>query len=219
MERSRKLGWFVLELLVVFLGVTAAFVLDNWGEARHERAQERLYLEGLYRDAERDSASLEGMSQLLKHRLELLERLFSLRGRADSLRVIQRLVPKALFSLTLFKPGNDTWESLKAGGDLKLIRDLELRRSLTRLDKLYFGIQKAQEELQSFGQRHVEPWALANMDLRGFRFRSRASVGSPRFWNFVAAYILMVQNQKRTVDDAATALDEVLRLLRAQLNR
>ncbi len=216
MREKRKLGWFALELVVVFLGVTAAFVLDNWGEARRERAQERRYLEALYQDARRDSVSLAGMSKLLERRGKLLERLLQLRGRADSLGVVEQLMPEALFSLTLFKPGNDTWESLKAGGDLKLLRDLELRRALTRLDKLYFGVEKAQEELQAFARDHVEPWALENLDLRDFHFRSRAAAGSTVFWNFVAAYVLLVRNQEQTVDDASAALREVLRLLRKE---
>ena len=217
MERKRNLAWFALELVVVFLGVTAAFVLDNWGEARRERAEERRYLEGLYRDAQRDSASLKKMSDLLGEKLTLLERLLTLREQPDSLAVIEKLLPQALFSTILFKPSNDTWESLKAGGDLKLLEDLELRRSLTKLDKLYYGIDKAQEELQSFGRRELEPWALSNLDLSTFRFQRPAAARSTRFWNFLAANVLLTRNHKQMIEDASEALEEVLKRLRRKL--
>ncbi len=56
----KKVNWLQhsVELIVVFIGVTSAFMLHAWRESRLESQLERKFLESLYEDVLYDSSSL-----------------------------------------------------------------------------------------------------------------------------------------------------------------
>lgn len=56
----REQNWFtvVLEILIVVVGIFVGLQVDGWNEARKDKAKERVYLERLSGDIERDSGLL-----------------------------------------------------------------------------------------------------------------------------------------------------------------
>ncbi len=62
-KKKNKRSWtyYFLELLVVFIGVTAGFLLNNWRDDNAELRLEKKYLESFYADVETDAIDLDSL--------------------------------------------------------------------------------------------------------------------------------------------------------------
>lgn len=60
-KKSKKYNWqrLILELLVVFLGVTAGFLLNNWRMKAQKYQLEKTYITGFLRDVNDNIVRLE----------------------------------------------------------------------------------------------------------------------------------------------------------------
>jgi len=217
MNRRERSWWYLFELFVVFLGVTLAFMLDRWGENHRLRSQEREYLEGLHRDVVADSSNLAELLDFYRRKLSDLEKIQNWLAAKSNLDSAEMLVSTTLFSQLFFKPSNTTWESMKAGGDLKLIRDVRLRVALTRLDKRYYGLAIHEGFIERFLWQTLLPFALDRMDLRHMRFFRRSSLLEPRFANLVRAYEMIIRDYQSSLERALDYCLEVRSMIRSQL--
>ncbi len=59
--KQKKWMHYLLELLVVFIGVTAGFLLNNWREDNAELNLEKKYLESFYADVTADAIDLDSL--------------------------------------------------------------------------------------------------------------------------------------------------------------
>ena len=88
-ERFRQHGWFGVgvDLIVVVAGILLALQLDGWAERREENRLERVYLQRLAEDLERERTRMEDAERFAKSRIEaarLLGRLLEDPGLAAS---------------------------------------------------------------------------------------------------------------------------------------
>jgi hypothetical protein len=199
MARRWSGAGYLFELFVVFLGVTSAFMLDRWGTKLREHRRERTYLASLYQDCQADSTHLEDVLAFYEEKLQALRRLERLLAAGDSLEVAEGLVPGVFFTHVFFKPGNDTWESLKAGGGLESVGSTELKVSLSRLEKRYYGLAKHEEFIGDFLRRHVIPYALEALDLAQMTFLDRREMTRQGFRNLLTAYRFVIEDYVRAL--------------------
>lgn len=126
----REQNWFAvaLEIVIVVLGVVIGFQVSAWGQARADRAQERVYLHQLESDLEETLANLAATDSLMAVR-EM--------GTTQILRAFQRTATPPRDSLLAWidattqwgiaQPVTETAETLVATGDLRLIRSSPLQ--------------------------------------------------------------------------------------------
>lgn len=64
--RPRRINWrkLSLELIVVFLGITAGLFVNDWQLARQDAQQEQQYLAGFLQDVSGNITELEQQSQV-----------------------------------------------------------------------------------------------------------------------------------------------------------
>ena len=125
------------EFLIIFAGVTLSLAADDWRQAREERSSEIGFLHALEEDLTADSVNLARM----KYRMEsydetalwLERRLDGPDLPPDSLETVRRLLFR-----TFFRPVASAYVSLKAGGQMSLIQDAELRRMIVE----YYEVQQ-----------------------------------------------------------------------------
>ncbi|TDJ57365.1 MAG: hypothetical protein E2O41_08280 [Nitrospina sp.] len=146
----RKQDWFVVmvEIMIVVVGIFIGLQVDDWNDARKDRMREALFLERIHDELALDIGEIQdsigfaierrAMGQLLLNAVDDPELV-----RADPTRFI---VAVERAGYTLLPTINDhTFEELKSGGDLAIIRDAALRSALIgyyslieRLDSLDF---------------------------------------------------------------------------------
>jgi len=143
----RNQDWFavVVELLVVIVGLVAAFQVDRWWEDRASRRSEAEYISRLVADLEEDVPALEFAVSLAQVRLDFADHLAEVVE--DPSRALERptyflaAVVQAAYTYTP-SLASHTFEDLRSTGNFKLIRDADIRREL----RTYYGYDEGQRQ-------------------------------------------------------------------------
>lgn len=136
MERIEKwrarTRWFAAEFLVVVTGVLVALAINAWWEARREHGLERGYLLRLEADLVADSLELEANLAFERKRAEQARLLIrSLSGtRPDDTDAFIHAVEEVAWVLAP-RLSPYTFQELQSTGNLRLLRDPDIRRALS----------------------------------------------------------------------------------------
>jgi hypothetical protein len=126
---------FIIELVVVIMGVFIGLQVDNWNEMRRDRIRERIYLDSIAAELDESIDSIDESIKLTKERMALDE--FLIKAAADP-EVVRANAGRFIYAITrggyTFSPTihGYTFEEIKSAGDLGIIRDGELTLDLTR---------------------------------------------------------------------------------------
>jgi hypothetical protein len=150
-RRPFKVRKYFFEFLMIFLGVTAGFLLDNYREGKAEESEEMDYVKSYLKDIEKDRRELEANSEFGKVTImghdslsnELLKK--PLKGREKRLYHFFNLQNTGILI-----PHNDrTITQLKYSGKFRLIRNqriadaiIDYDTKLTEASKEIFGDYK-----------------------------------------------------------------------------
>lgn len=157
----RGQDWFtvVVEILVVMIGLVAAFQVDRWWEARGNRLDEAGYISRLIADLEEDVPDLEYAISLAEVRRDFGE--FLAEVSVDPSITLNRsayflaAVSQAAYTYTP-SLASHTFDDLRSTGNLGLIQDQDIRQAL----RDYYGYDQAQRQFISLNlmieQRYFE---------------------------------------------------------------
>jgi len=143
----RRHDWFAvgIEIMVVMIGLLLAFQLDRWRENRVEREEERVYVHRLIADLETDVPLIEHAIKLQEMRLELVDFLIEVAKEPQTALTMPTLfmgaVSQAAYTYTP-QLTSHTFENLRSTGDLKLIRNEDLKDALLS----YYGLDAEQRQ-------------------------------------------------------------------------
>jgi hypothetical protein len=134
-QSIRRQDWFavLIEILVVLVGLVTAFQVDRWWEARGDRMAEATYLSRLISDIEVDIPELEFAIRLAEVRLGFGDLL--VKAGADPAAALTQpgtflaAVSQAAYTYTPALAAH-TFEDLRSTGNLKLIRDADIKHAL-----------------------------------------------------------------------------------------
>ena len=132
--KKRDWGTVVLEIFIVVVGIFIGLQVDDWNEARKDRIREARYLERIYAELALDIGEIQRDIELATERRAMGQLLLGALEnpglvRADPTRFI---IAVERAGYTLLPTINDhTFEEIKSGGDLAIIRDEALRSALT----------------------------------------------------------------------------------------
>jgi hypothetical protein len=147
MPTSNTIRRYLIELVVVFVGVALAFAVENLREDLNEQAVGEEYLAGfradLLADLEMLQAQKEARRDQLQNALVVLE---FFEGRAiDPQQFFESYYP-AMYQLYTV-PNRNTMDEVLSSGGLRLIRDVEVRSRLLDLYVTYMRIAKLEEHM------------------------------------------------------------------------
>ena len=119
---------YILDFIVVFLGISVSFGLNNLNEKSKDRVSENNYYENLLEDARQDLLNLENQIMVCEQRLNASNDILILVQNNSSIQEIVSNSFKAVREMSNhFKPVDATYEDLKSSGNLKLIQDNSLK--------------------------------------------------------------------------------------------
>ncbi|NMM49926.1 hypothetical protein [Marinigracilibium pacificum] len=150
-----KIFNYLIELLIVIVGVSIAFWLNTQADSKKERDILNGYYREFLNELEEDRSLLEKNISNSISKQENMIRASQLYQKPtvsiDSLVMYAMEIGNYYF----FTPNDITYRSMINSGDLKLITDLSLKRKLTRLYKLYNVIDEAQQNhLQALDENY-----------------------------------------------------------------
>ena len=194
----KKIDWtnYLIELVVVFVGITAAFMLNNWREDYKERRLEGKYLTSFYRDVAADSENLQDIipaNEMKRRRVgHFLEKVINRPNWPVDSAVV---IIADILTIHYYDPQSGTYESIKNSGSLGILSDYKLREELI---DYYEGLQEVSDKERVYRQwldAFAIPFIYENVDIMNQETRSEIAMRSYRFSNLVAGYLaLLSQN-------------------------
>ncbi len=198
-----------LELLVVFLGVTAGFLLNNWREESNHKKLEYLYLRSFVQNIDTNLVTLEEMlagdTSWFDTNEKNLRRLFDPAYPVDSLgSVLPQIVGVSSVMLQ-----TNTYEDIKFSGNLNLIADYALKENIVSYHKRIEEIQYIDSYYNSFFSEMVLPHIVSEFNFSDFSLLNNDPNSQARFANVFAAFYSL---RKQRSDNLASLLADTRRL-------
>lgn len=224
-------GRLAAEFCVVVLGITTALWADGWVAARADRAVEAARLVALYDNVSVTLEELHSAQTAAADASEALRQLVSLdQANVDDAEV-ERLLLSGFFYLPEFFPELNVYDDLKNSGELALLSDPELRRSLSAMEAILERVALAQADVATVQQLNFDPYLMSRVDLRGILGRYLGLDGMPElssirldltadveFWNLTLFKLDLVDGVESQFGRAETILVAIQKSIATQLN-
>lgn len=219
---------FLAEFAIVVVGVTIALWADGWVADRGDREEELARLRAL-----QDNVT-ETLDNLRKERA-------SASGAADALRTLvaqedipdeelRQIVRYGVLYGAAFSPELNVYDDLKNSGELALLTNRDLRRSLATMDRQFEELQLAQSDLALVQQLEIDSYAIDHTNLRVLygddlgidwvapdRERDFTFLTDLRFQNRVLLKLDLVSQLVSGFEDAEEALERVSKTIIEQI--
>lgn len=203
----------ILELIVLFLGVTAGFLLNNWRESHLELKIERKYLQGFSSDITKNITELQEKitadSLWLERSLPLLMMIKNTNLPADSATVVMRRIVET----SRLDINKGTYEDIINSGKLNIIRDFDLKNSIVDYHIALGGITYIDDYTGQFFSDFVLPFLFREFNLLTGELTNPGIIKTTEFANLFAGYLSMVQERRRIYSGVLERSYSLLELL------
>ncbi len=210
-----KINWryTIGEILIVIIGITTAYSLNNWKEASVNKQQRNQYFENLKLDVEQEIVQLNNNTKRITDKINKIKQLRPYMGqdigRRDTL--IMSVFDLAQFSR--FYPENTTYQTLINSGDFKLIEDFNLRRNLEEHYALHQQVLLAYERLEQIHRKYLGDFFIHEIDYDEVRKGNTDFMDRPILRNILSslegAYYLIINANGACIKSNESLLEEI----------
>ena len=185
----------MLELLVVFLGVTGGFLLQNNKEIKADRDLEHKYLEGIYTDTKENIKELK--ESIADDSLWIEENKYALTLITqnslpyDSAKVL--MINMSFFSE--FNAQINTYTNITNSGNLNIIQDYELRQSIVDCFNNFESFKLLEMYFRKHNENNFLPYLISNYNMFTQEFISMDSHFQSDFINIFAIHFSLTQQR------------------------
>jgi len=184
-----------LELLVVFLGVTAGFLLQNYKEIRADRDLENKYLEGIHTDTRENinelKESIAADSLWLEQNNFAIPLILKDSLSYDSAKTL--LLHMAFFSE--FNAQTNTYTNIANSGNLNIIEDFELRQRIVDCFNNFENFKILELYFQQHNENNFIPYLVSNFNMFTKELISKESHQQNEFINIFAIHYSLTQQR------------------------
>jgi len=170
MKNKTKRRWsnYLIELLIVIIGISIAFWLNNIGIKNKNKLEKYSYLTDIRNDLKTDSLRLSLNVKNNEIKIEKLENALDLIEKSAPIDSVLVNIME-IGNYDFFSPDNFTITSLLQSGDLKLIDSEETKKELLRLLKVYESIDNMQKNFLQALDDNFFPMLLTKVDMIKFK--------------------------------------------------
>ncbi len=149
----------LVDLLVVILGISIAFGINNWADGRKDARKKQRYLIVLSQDLRVDSIALADHQQGLEGLREVVDVLQALtyRRKLSSADTIAKAITK-LGTVGFFTPEDYTYRALQQTGDFSLLSADSLQLAVAKLYDTYEKLQTQEDLYKTIQLDYVIPY-------------------------------------------------------------
>ena len=176
---------FVLEILMIVVGINVALWFEGWFGNLKDAETERQYLAGLRDDLRADADLLDQLIKNNRIKIDNLKKIIpGLTGLAEAPPDAQARVMYEPSSYLFFQPADFTYRSMQDSGDFRLLSDTAIKSGILRLIRKYREIEELQKNfLQALDDEYI-PILMRKFDLMDGRITDNSLAGDQLFVNF-----------------------------------
>ena len=218
-RKRRKTVEYIIEFILVVLGISLAFWLGERAEHNKEDRLQHEYLEALLLDLSEDLDLIDYIMVLNQGRSDLLKSVedSSINGTGNLDDTAEILTDLA--DLDLFYPNDFTYISLKQSGDFKILKSQEIRKVLVKLYSSYESIDKEQTNLVNSLDNNFFPSFYQNYEVLRSRIINRNYFKSPELLNYVGLTRKKLNTISIYFDRSKNLAEQVTSLIQKELDR
>lgn len=184
-----KFNWkeYLIELLIVIIGITVAFSLNNMAEASKDKKLESKFIKDIKSDLIRDSTNLNSSYQFNKDKVVKVEGMLQILIEDKGMKLQDSLFQSIglIGNYNFFFPESFTINSLLQSGDFKLLESDELKKELLRLRWMYEIIERDQDNLTKAMDDNYYPKVLSEIDMITGEVKDPAFFYGMQFRNWI----------------------------------
>jgi len=184
----------IIELIVVFIGITLAFTLNSWREDTKDNKLEDQYLRSFHEEVVYSSTKLDTIiktnKKILKYLSTTIELLKTNEFSPDStLGVISQMA-----QINLFIPKTNTYDSIKNSGNFNIIDNYKIRSKIIEYYESFEGKKLVEEYYKMYINNYIVPYLFENVDILNTKIMNKEKIEGYRLNNLIIGYYqLLVQ--------------------------
>lgn len=216
MQSSRS-NWLKLslELIAVFVGISAGFFMNNYQENKRDIKLEQKYLESFHKNLLVDSIEIKKHIAEDQNNLSASQQAVFTMARGKLSRDSALALMSVIGTFNNLNMQDATYESIVNSGNLGLIRDWALREELVNYYTYQQSIRDVEEVYNDYLNTYVLPFLFKSVDLLSGEFAEDFRTDSREFKNITAGYYLLADQRMdmlMEVDSVNNALISILAL-------
>lgn len=194
-KNKRKWLHYILELLVVFVGVTAGFLLNTWREEQANIKLEQKYLESFYADLLIDQKNLDTLIINSRQKSDNLIEIVKLTEAIDKPLTEQQAnkIVKEIIYIEWFSSSDDTYKDILNSGNLNIISDFKLKEMISSYYSLVDEVKNVEEYFNKHMNNYGFPFILNNYHVLKGKFKNNECYHSLEFTNMYLGTISFFQ--------------------------
>jgi len=194
-KTKKKIAHYIIELIVVFIGITSGFILNNWRQENDQKDLEQKYLTSFYNDIQLDKIELDTLianyqtkNNILINIIKDTEAVKKPMTEEHAKKIVSELLYTQWATLT-----NDTYADIINSGNFNLITDFKLKEKISS----YYTFSEDLKEIEQFYIDHMNtygyPFLYEHYHLLHREFINKDSFKSLEFTNMYLAITALIQ--------------------------
>ncbi|MFO7524385.1 MAG: DUF6090 family protein [Ignavibacteriaceae bacterium] len=210
---KQKIDWknHFIGLLVVVIGITIAFMLENWRQEQAASKLEQKYFTSFKDDLQYDSSRLDSTITAVQNKIYLLKSVIGEMSSGDINQARAEEVITDMLSNHSFVPKQATYESVKNSGGMNIISDYEVKEAIVSYYSLNYELRLKEQVFFDYLQEFVLPFVYKNVEFLTGHIVNKSAINSFEFKNIVAGYYGLTEQNFQAYKDYKNANEELLK--------
>jgi hypothetical protein len=198
LQKMKHYDWSMLffELLVVFLGVTAGFLLNNWQMQKKDETLENKYLNAFLQDVNSNITELE--KTVIEDSLwleKIKPRLLTLKKGLIPVDSANSMI-KQIIGISKIDIKKGTYEDMSNSGNLNLLSDFEIKKQIVDYHVAISGIEFIDKYFYDYFADFVMPFIFDHYNVLKETLDDPNIIKSTQFDNVITGYFSMMQQRQ-----------------------
>lgn len=193
----RNINWRdkILDLIIVIIGISVAFQLNNWNDAVNKSETADQYIANF---GEENSTNIDELSAALEQSSATYVHIDSLQKILDRNDLSDDRIPGLMASIMMmseFRAHTSTMENIIASGDFHVIENGELRKQLVATYGSYKVTAKLEMLTSDYVNSYLVPFLFDHLRLRDLTLMELSESSKIKFENIIIGYQVLLNQQ------------------------
>lgn len=189
-----KIDWRskFIDLLIVIIGITIAFKLNNWNESIKSDTAGKEYIASFYNENKENRENLVAaikFSETNKRDLDTLKAILLSKDYSDN-RI--KTLTAGMMAIANYTPSTITMQNISSSGEFDLIKDIELRKNLISTYNAYKTTTSLEDIISNYINQYVTPYFFKSIRFSDFSAIHSDFAKDPEFENIVFGYDVLL---------------------------